>query len=211
LKQKEAIMQSEKPPASFWDQRFAEPEFVYGKEPNRYFQNLIDTLSPGRLLLPAEGQGRNAAYAASFGWEVDAFDSSTVARERALELAHENKVAFNYSISDLASFDAGADRYDLIALIFVHMPPELRMLVHRRLLQWLEPGGYILIEAFGKEQLQYKSGGPQNEAMLFSSEILQADFGGLNLLELSEVKDTLTEGKYHNGEAALVRMIAQKV
>lgn len=198
-------------PAEVWNQRYAAPEFVYGKEPNTYFKALIDKLPPGKLLLPAEGQGRNAAYAAGLGWDVTAFDGSTVAREKALELAVEKGVHFHYETAALESFDPGEARFDLIAMIFVHMMPEVRPLVHRRLVQWLKPGGYLLVEAFAKEQLNYTSGGPPVEAALFSTELLQADFSGLNLLELSHLNDNLTEGTHHRGEASLVRLIGQKV
>lgn len=196
--------------AAFWDQRFSRPEYMYGKDPNLTFKTLIDQLTPGRLLLPGEGQGRNAAYAASLGWDVLAFDASTVARDRALELAAEKQVSFRYLTAELESFDPGPERFDLIAMIFIHMLPEQRPIVHRRLTNWLVPGGYLLVEAFAKAQLHYKSGGPPIEAALFSPEILQADFSGLNLLELEELTDTLAEGQHHRGEARLVRLIGQK-
>lgn len=46
---------------------------AYGTEPNAFFKAQLDQLTPGRLLLPAEGEGRNAVYAAKKGWEVAAF------------------------------------------------------------------------------------------------------------------------------------------
>ena len=94
------------------------------------------------------------------------------------------------------------------------MLPETRILIHRRLTQWLKPGGYFLVEAFAKEQLEYQqthnSGGPPNLHALFAAYELQADFTGLNLIELNETEDTLNEGSFHSGKASLVRLIAQK-
>ena len=58
----------------FWNQRYAEKEWVYGQNPNLYFKKFIDSTKPGTLLLPADGEGRNSVYAATKGWEVDAFD-----------------------------------------------------------------------------------------------------------------------------------------
>ncbi len=202
--------QPEQNPAQFWDLRFSAPEFMYGKAPNVTFKQLLDQLEPGKLLLPGEGQGRNAAYAAAHNWDVLAFDASSVARERALELAAEQHLNYRYLTADLNQFDPGAERFDLIAMIFIHLMPEQRPIIHRRLSNWLKPGGYILVEAFAKGQLQYKSGGPPIEAALYSPELLQADFSGLNLLELEELTDVLDEGKHHRGEARLVRLIGQK-
>ena len=51
----------------FWDQRFDIKEFVYGRHPNAFFKDFIDHHKAGSLLLPAEGEGRNAVYAALKG------------------------------------------------------------------------------------------------------------------------------------------------
>ena len=37
---------------TFWNQRFASEEYIYGTEPNAYFKQVIDGLKPGRLLVP---------------------------------------------------------------------------------------------------------------------------------------------------------------
>lgn len=196
--------------AAIWNQRYAAPGFVYGKEPNAYFKFLIDRLPPGRVLLPGEGQGRNSAYAAARGWDVLAFDASPLAREQALSLAAERGVTIRYELAKLGRFDPGSERFDLIAMVFIHMLPELRAFVHRGLVPWLAPGGYLLVEAFAKAQLHYTSGGPPVEAALFSPELLQADFSGIDLLELHEVTETLAEGDGHRGPGRLVRLIGQK-
>ncbi|HQZ76269.1 MAG TPA: hypothetical protein PLO70_17250, partial [Chitinophagaceae bacterium] len=91
----------------FWDQRYAENETVYGNEPNKFFRLFIDQHKPGTLLLPAEGEGRNAVYAASRGWQVDAFDFSQVAKEKALDFARGERVVINYELKNIADFKAG--------------------------------------------------------------------------------------------------------
>jgi hypothetical protein len=60
----------------FWDQRYSQSDFVYGKKPNEYLKAKLVDLKPGRILFPAEGEGRNAIFAAKLGWDVFAFDSS---------------------------------------------------------------------------------------------------------------------------------------
>ena len=89
---------------SFWDSRYNTDQFVYGKEPNRFFASELDKLPAGRLLLPGEGEGRNAVYAAKMGWEVDAFDQSRIGSEKALGFALEQGVHINYQVCDLEGF-----------------------------------------------------------------------------------------------------------
>ncbi|NVM67000.1 hypothetical protein FHW88_005321 [Mucilaginibacter sp. SG538B] len=59
-----------------WDQRYAEEEFAYGEQPNNFLQQQLSLLKPGKILFPAEGEGRNAVFAAGLGWAVSAFDIS---------------------------------------------------------------------------------------------------------------------------------------
>jgi hypothetical protein len=58
----------------FWNERYASEEFVYGKHPNVFFQKCLINLKVGKIFLPAEGEGRNATYAAKLGWNVYAVD-----------------------------------------------------------------------------------------------------------------------------------------
>ena len=55
----------------FWDQRYSDSEYVYGKKPNQFFKEFVDENQPGKILLPAEGEGRNAVYAAKMNYEVE--------------------------------------------------------------------------------------------------------------------------------------------
>ena len=76
-------------PADFWNERFGKEEFIYGTEPNQFFKEQLQNLEIGTLLLPAEGEGRNAVYAATQGWEVSAFDISEQGRVKAIFLAKQ--------------------------------------------------------------------------------------------------------------------------
>ena len=81
-----------------WNKRYAQKEYFYGKQPNEFFRKQLLKFPPGRILLPAEGEGRNAVFAALSGWDVVAFDTSTEAKKKAEKLAKENKVQISYSI-----------------------------------------------------------------------------------------------------------------
>lgn len=57
-----------------WNERYSKEEFAYGEEPNQYLKEQLEKLDVGKILFPAEGEGRNGVYAAKLGWNVFAFD-----------------------------------------------------------------------------------------------------------------------------------------
>ncbi|MGE5457083.1 MAG: class I SAM-dependent methyltransferase [Methanococcaceae archaeon] len=194
-----------------WDQRFKEEGFAYGSQPNEYFKMEIDKLVPGRLLLIGEGEGRNAVYAAKTGWQVDAFDFSEAAKEKALNFAAQNNVKINYSVQDLNDFLPEAGQYDAAAIIYVHLDEQLRIEVNNKLIKALKPGGALIMEVFDKDQMPYKSGGPKDLSLLYSLEDVVNDFADLDFVNLSKEIINLNEGKYHNGEAVVIRFTGIKV
>lgn len=199
----------------FWNERYAEEEYVYGKAPNQYFQEKIDALRPGKILLPAEGEGRNAVYAARLEWEVAAFDISEEGRKKAQKLAREYKLELDYRVGDFKSMDYQKNEFDAIGLIYAHFPPEVRGDYFRQFDKYLKPGGIIIFEAFSKEQIDYQkgdssSGGPKDAEMLYTKEELEAAFKGYEFEEFEEKEIQLEEGKFHNGKAAVIRFMARK-
>jgi SAM-dependent methyltransferase len=195
----------------FWNTRYAEQEFAYGTEPNRFLREQLPLLTPGAILFPAEGEGRNAVFAAGLGWTVTAFDQSLEGKSKALALAARKGVTIDYTVAPWDSFQSERSRFDAAALIFVHMPEHQRALFHHRVLDLLKPGGVLLLEGFSKDQLQNSSGGPKDAPLLFSVEMLQKDFGqGMDLTLLEQHEYELKEGTYHNGTASVVRMVGRK-
>ena len=193
-----------------WDERYSAEKYIYGTNPNAWFANKLDELKPGKILLPAEGEGRNAVYAATKGWIVTAFDQSVEGKKKALKLAVEKGVEIEYNIHDLTQFEDKKEHFDAIALIFVHMPAEIRTTVHQNLLKSLKPGGHLILEAFTTSQLKNNSGGPRSEHLLYECEQIKQDFISLELIERSELTVHLDEGPLHQGEANIIRLFARK-
>ncbi|WP_372947922.1 class I SAM-dependent methyltransferase [Mariniphaga sp.] len=196
--------------SEFWNERYTLKEYVYGTKPNVFFKTQIANLSPGKILFPAEGEGRNAVYAARLGWDVYAFDSSIEARKKAYLLAKDHAVGIKYELNDIETAEYPSDFFDCIVLIFAHFHPFERNYFHNRLLSFLKPGGTIILEGFSKKQLQFSSGGPRTVEMLFSEEEIQNDFKLLSKLELEEAEIILDEGKFHQGSASVIRMVGEK-
>lgn len=86
----------------------------------------------------------------------------------------------------------------------------MRQDFHQKVVQVLKTSGYVIFEAFHKNQLNYSSGGPKDLAMLFSVEEVEKEFSGLKILMLEDKIIDLDEGLYHQGEGHVVRMIATK-
>jgi SAM-dependent methyltransferase len=194
----------------FWDERYSSIEFVYGTEPNIFFKDELDKIKTGNILLLGEGEGRNAVYAAANGWNVDAVDFSTIAKEKAIKLAEENSVNINYEIADLSEYIPKSNYYDSAAIIFLHLNPKIRSAVHAKVVDSLKPGGTLILEVYDKEQLGKDSGGPQNIDMLYSKEELKDDFVNMNIIVFQKKIITLNESDQHKGEAAVLRLIAVK-
>lgn len=197
---------------NLWDQRYAAEAYVYGREPNDWFVEKLKILKPGKLLLPAEGEGRNAVWAALQGWQVTAFDQSFEAKSKALKLAEEKgaNTGIDYLVKDLRCFRCEENYFDVLALIYVHMPSDFRSKVHTELLKMVRPGGCVILEAFSKDQITNSSGGPQNLDLLYDANEIKEDFKALKLLEFHNIKIHLEEGELHHGIANVIRLFGRK-
>ncbi|HEA30818.1 MAG TPA: class I SAM-dependent methyltransferase [Leeuwenhoekiella sp.] len=193
-------------PAEFWNERFGKKEYIYGTQPNKFFKQQIDKLIPGSILLPAEGEGRNAIYAASKGWNVTAFDISDNGRKKADRLSMKYNVAIDYKVIGVLDFKTN-QKFDVIGLSYAHFPAEIRKQAHQHLIKFLKPDGIVVFEAFAKAQLDKDSGGPKNEAMLFSIEEIKTEFSQLDFKLLKEETIELSEGNHHVGKADVIRFI----
>ena len=193
-----------------WEERFSGETFAYGTEPNEFFRKVLNSLEPGRILLPADGEARNGVYAATKGWDVHCVDFSQNARKKAVQLANLNNVRIHYLISDLFTYDYPQNRFDAAALIFVHMPPEKRKQLHIKVRESVKSGGCVFLEAFSGRQIRHVSGGPRDESLLFSKENLEEDFKDFTFSYLKEEEVVLREGLFHQGKASVVRMIGTK-
>ncbi|MBD3616581.1 MAG: class I SAM-dependent methyltransferase [Gracilimonas sp.] len=195
----------------FWNERYSEQEFVYGTEPNNFFKEHIENLESRTIILPAEGEGRNAIYAASKGWDVTAVDYSEQGKKKALKLAEQKGVNIKYDLSDLADYDFGQNKYDAAAFIYVHLPRSIIKDVYSHVISSVKPGGKIIVEVYSVNQLGRNSGGPKDKRVLYTEEKLRDLLSGTDIKWMDEVEVTLNEGMHHVGKAMVFRAIAEKV
>ncbi len=192
----------------FWNERFCGDEFVYGTAANEFLKNQLVGLPIGKILFPAEGEGRNAVFAASLGWQVFAYDFAEKGRKKANQLAKSQNINLNYDIFTHQEAVYPEAEFDAIALIYCHTTD--RQFLHHKVWQWLKPGGKIILEGFSKDQLNYNSGGPKDLSMLFSIEEIEQDFSNSQQKFTRQETIVLNEGKHHCGQASVVRAVITK-
>lgn len=198
-----------------WDTRYSSEEFAYGETPNNYLKEQLEKLKTGKILFAAEGEGRNAVFAAKLGWTVSAFDISAEGKNKAILLADKNNVSIDYQVGEIQNLNFINDRFDVIALIYAHFPANLKSSIHQILDKYLDTGGIIIFEAFSKNHLDYlakneKVGGPKDIESLFSMDEIKSDFPCYEVIELEEKEIELSEGKFHNGTGSVIRFVGSK-
>ncbi len=195
-----------------WDERYGEPGFVYGTEPNDFLAaNAERFLRPGGdILCLAEGEGRNAVFLARLGFHVTGVDGSAVGLAKARRLAEQRGVAIQTVVADLADFDLGFERWDGIVSIWCHTPAALRQRLHRSAVAALRPRGVLLLESYTPKQLEYKTGGPPTADMMMTLAAVREELDGLEFLVAEEAVREVHEGKSHSGPSAVLQVIARK-
>ncbi|SFD15681.1 Methyltransferase domain-containing protein [Chitinophaga sp. CF118] len=198
-----------------WDERYKDQEFAYGKDPNMFFKEWLPKFKSGSILMPADGEGRNGVFAARLGWKVTSFDLSVEGQSKALQLSKDNGVALEYIVGDLEQLQFERETFDAIGLVYAHFSSEKKSMFHKKLNDYLRPGGIIILEAFSKNHIHFskldpKVGGPKDIDMLYSKAEIIADFEDYEILVLEEEEILLNEGKYHIGKGSVIRFVGRK-
>lgn len=194
-----------------WDERYRAPGYLYGTLPNQFLESVAGQIPGGRVLMLAEGEGRNAVFLVSLGYEVTAVDSSVVGLQKAERLARERGVQVELLQADLADYRIEPDSWSGIVACYCHLPLALRQAVHRASVTGLKQGGVFILEAFSKQQLNYQTGGPKSLEMLMSLAELQTELAGLQFRHGVELEREVREGSGHTGLAAVVQLLGVKV
>lgn len=196
----------------FWDERYGgNADYVYGTEPNDFLREHADTFPAGRVLCLAEGEGRNAVFLAAHGYAVTGVDFSREGLRKAAALAATQRVTLDLVEADLAEYEPPEATFSAVVSSWLHLPPEVRTIVHARALRALVPGGMFLLEAYTPAQLRHGTGGPKDVALLYSCDLLLPDFVGCDLLIARELEREVHEGTLHGGMSAVVQILARKL
>ena len=177
--------------AGAWDERYAEKELLWGAEPNRLFAEVTGSLEPGRALDLAAGEGRNAIWLARRGWKVTAVDFSPVAIERGKALARDLGVEVRFEVADLRDYEPERNAFDLVAVLYLHVEPELLKRVHERAAGALAPGGKVVVIGHDLRNIEEGVGGPQDPERLITPESVAGELIGCEIERAETVTRTV--------------------
>ncbi len=144
-------------------------------------------MTPGTALDLGAGDGRNAVWLAERGWHVTAVDFSAVAVERGRALAATRGVDLEWRLEDFLEWTPPAESFDLVALFFIHLPPDQRQLVYARAAAAVQRGGTLLVVGHDRSNLTHGSGGPQDADVLFSPGDIVRDLPAGFMVERADV------------------------
>lgn len=168
--------------AGSWDDRYAKAKLVWSAEPNQFFAEEVAPLTPEKALDLGTGEGRNAIWLAEQGWNVTALDFSSVAIEKARAIAQKRGVVVEWVVADLVAFEPEPASFDLVAVVYIHLPASERSTVVRRAASAVATGGSLLVIGHDSTNLPNGVGGPQNPDVLFTPDDIVADIGDLRLV-----------------------------
>ncbi len=198
--------------AAFWDDRYAEDEYLFGTAPNAFLAREVHRLPPGsKVLAVADGEGRNSVFLAQHGHRVVATDISERALDKARALAERRAVEVEYRRANLAEWQWPVEAYDAVVGIFIQFAgPGLRDDIFDGIHRSLKRGGLLLLEGYREEQLAYRTGGPPNIENLYTEDSLRRAFSTWEIELLDAYDAEIEEGTGHSGKSALIDLIARK-
>lgn len=196
-------------PSSFWDERFAADEYIYGVQPNDFIREAAATWlsSPQEVLDLGVGEGRNTVHLAKQGHTLTAVDYSAEGLRKTERLAEQEGVSVETIQADVR--DWAPDRtWDAIVVTFLHLSPPERAQLYDLLQHILRPGGTLIAEWFRPEQRTegYTSGGPPDVEMMVTAEELREHFDAEGIEQLEIAEPMLDEGM-HKGPGATVQFV----
>ena len=193
-----------------WNERYSQPGFAYGTEPNDFLRDNASLIPTGRVLALADGEGRNGVYVATLGHQVTSVDLSSVGLAKAKILAADRGVTIETVVADLADFVIKPSSWEGVVSIFCHLPPALRRRVYGAVVQGLVPGGVLVLESYTPSQLALGTGGPSSPDLMPTLAQLQEELVGLEFLHGAELEREVREGAFHKGRAAVVQVVARR-
>ncbi|MGV0642609.1 class I SAM-dependent methyltransferase [Mycolicibacterium sp. XJ879] len=165
---------------NYWDERW---EQVYrtrqatadSREPNPQLRAEVSALKPGRALDAGCGNGSDAMWLATQGWQVTAADFSTAALKHARRRADDANLGdrIDWVHADLGSWTPPAARFDLVTSHYLHGVPQ-RTSAFRRLGNAVAPGGTLLIVGHHPDDRPDDPAAPPLEAFFRVEELLDA-------------------------------------
>jgi len=170
-----------------WDERYSHKDLVWTPQPNRFLVSELAEMAPGRALDIACGEGRNAVWLATQGWNVTGVDFSPVAIEKARQLAAASHIDVEWVVADTIGWDPPAGSFDLVVIFYLHLPSAEFRTVLEHAVAALAAGGTLLVVGHALRNLTDGYGGPPSAEGLYSPDDVAAELSGLVVERADEV------------------------
>lgn len=178
-----------------WDERYAGTDLLWSAEPNRFLVPQVAGLAPGRALDVACGEGRNAVWLARQGWEVIGVDFSPVAIAKARRLAAHHDVEVSWVVDDVAAGDLPAGPFDLVVVLYLHLPSPVMADVLARAAAAVGASGTFVLVAHDETNIADGHGGPQDPAVLYGpDDVVRALGAGFTIERAERVRRPVETG-----------------
>jgi ubiquinone/menaquinone biosynthesis C-methylase UbiE len=172
----------------FWDKRYAAAELIWTAEPNRFLVAEVHGSAPGRALDLACGEGPNAVWLATEGWEVTGVDFSGTGLDKAHHLAQQRHVTVEWILADVTTYQPPPSGFDLVAILYLQLPAEPLAAALANATRALAPGGTLLVVGHDTTNLTHGHGGPQDAAVLYSPDDIVTNLDGLVIDKAERVR-----------------------
>jgi len=198
--------------ADFWNGRFATESYVFGTRPAAFVVDNAHYLAPrSRVLVPADGEGRNSVFLAEMGHRVVATDIAEEGLAKAQKLAAARGVSVEFRHLDLQGWQWPDAAFDAVVAVFIQFaPPAFRDEIFAGMQRSVRPGGVVLLHGYTPKQLDYGTGGPRVVEQLYTEELLREKFADWELLRIEAYERELDEGQGHKGRSAIVDLVARR-
>lgn len=187
-----------------WDRRYAAVENLWAVKPNRFLVAEVSELSPGRALDLACGEGQNAIWLASLGWNVTGVDFSEVAIAKARARADRDGVDVDFVCADLRSYEPARDVFDLVLILYLHISPNERRAVLGKATAALTSGGTFVLVGHDLTNMTEGVGGPSDPDIHVTPDEIASELPGLEIEKAVRVLRDV-EGEERDAIDALVR------
>jgi len=157
-----------------WDERHAARDPIEDHAPDPTLIEVAAGLAPGAALDLGCGDGRNAAWLASAGWRATGVDFSAVGLARAAAHAADRGLTVDWVQADLVTWTPPRGAFDLVLLMFIHLPAAERARVYAAAAAAVAPGGTLLVVGHDRTNLTEGAGGPQDPDVLFTASEIAA-------------------------------------
>lgn len=151
-----------------WNQRYSGTDRLFSAMPNQALVELIEGITPARALDLGAGEGRNALWLASIGWQVTAVDISDVAIGRMQQFAREQGVEVSTVAGDMESYLSNCGKFDLVVMAYIQVPHESLRTLFAAASEAVVPGGHLFI--VGHHIASLGKGGPSQPERLYTDD-----------------------------------------